>query len=164
MHDGEIRIFMTTGNIIRAVFGVVLPPAIMLAFTNLAGGYFDAVVTPTGGGTVDDWIQSFTSASMIACLIIAILALIWHLAALLTSGRNGDKRWLWTLLWLGCGIIPTVLFAVWLPAAERGRALAVLIGGFAGLLSFWLGTLWTAPATHKYAPVGRLWIRSAFNI
>lgn len=155
---------MTTGNLIRATFGVFLPPAIMLMFTNLAGGYLDAIVTPTGGGTVSDWIDSFTSATIIACVIVGALAAIWHATALFTSGRSGDKRWLWVLLWLGAGIIPTVLFAVWLPSAERGRALAVMIGGFVGFFSFWIGTLFTAPSTHRYAPAGRLWIRSAFNI
>jgi hypothetical protein len=155
---------MTTGNTIRAVFGIILPPAIMLACTNLAGAYFDAVVTPAGGVTVDDWIQSFTSASIIGACMVALLSLFWHMAAILTSGRKGDKRWFWALLCVASATLPTVLFAIWLPAAEHGRALAVLIGGLAGLLGFWMGTLWTAPSTHKYAPAGRLWIRSAFNI
>jgi hypothetical protein len=152
---------MTNGNIIRAVFGVVCPPAIMLIFTTIGGSYFDRFVNPAGGVTVDAWTQRFTDEGLIAASIIFLLSLTWHLVALLTSGRRGDKRWLWWLICIASAILPIIVLRIWLLPAD-GRALAVILGGLTGIFSFWFVTLWTSPSTHKYAPVGRLWIGNAF--
>jgi len=102
--------------------------------------------------SLQDWTRVFAGCQGWVILCSLLLALAWHVYALVNSGREGDDRVLWVILAVvGIAAAFFLAYQLLLPAS-KGRVLAIGLTLFNGALAYWLATAPFTPPTHKYDP------------
>jgi mannosyltransferase len=132
---------------------VARPYAFVMLFTCLA---FGALPRALDGGRRRTWVGYVGSMALLAyCEVLAApLLLPAHALIAWRSGREGFRRWLWSLTALLVCVTPLIVAAViargrrnalyWLPKPDRGlvsQALQEFTGGFSGVTAVRWATL-----------------------
>ncbi|HEY7617885.1 MAG TPA: hypothetical protein VH744_13850 [Terriglobales bacterium] len=112
------------------------------------------LVRPLGQTDVTVWSASFVEAQHLIIPVALVLAMAWHIYALLNSGREGDDRILWLVVG-ALGMLASLVIGFWeVDPAQSGRFWALILSVVNALGAFWLATFFFTPAPHKYDPWG----------
>lgn len=151
-------------NGMLALFGAAFSWAISLGIEVFEAMFLETAITPPPGETIENWIHEFKLSQDLVIAAAVLIALLWHTLALFDSGRGGDRRLWWAVLWCASIISAGAICYFLLPETQDGAALAFLFGFLNGAVPYWLGTAWCTPSTHKYAPTGSILSRSLLRL
>lgn len=112
------------------------------------------LVRPTQGIGLPQWLEEFQRFHGLLLPAVLLLALLWHLFALITSGRAGDDRLLWAIGAAIVGLLALAMAVFFMPPTEAGTFWCYFFAVANGVGAFWLATVLWTPAAHKYDPPG----------
>jgi len=112
------------------------------------------LVRPPQGRDIASWLAEFQRFHELLLPVPLLVAILWHLFALVNSGREGDDRLLWLIAAAVVGLAAVAMALTLLPPAEAGAFWGFLLSVANAVGAFWLATVLWTPAAHKYDPPG----------
>jgi hypothetical protein len=113
------------------------------------------------GSDFQDWLQAFFQAGTVSLAICAVLVVMWMMFSGIDSGTQHNWVVYWWLIWVLCAAVSGGVAYVLIPMPRAGFGWPWGFLLVNNLVFFWLATVATTPATHRYDPLGSLKIRRA---
>jgi hypothetical protein len=119
------------------------------------------LVDPGSDLKFEDWLQAFVQAGTLSLVICAAFVVVWVVFAGIDSGTQRNWVVYWWLIWVLCAAVSLAVTYLQIPMPRVGLGWSWGFPLLNNIVFFWLATVATTPATHRYDPLGSLKIRRA---
>lgn len=122
------------------------------------------LVRPPQGVNLSSWLDDFQRFHILLLSAPLFVAFLWHLFALINSGRESDDRLLWVIAVAVVGVAAVALTIFFMPRASAGTFWVYFFAVVNAIGAFWLATVLWTPAAHKYDPPGAYFFRRKLRL
>jgi len=148
-------------NLVIAAVGVAVASLVVWflieAESSILNNY--PLVVPGSGMSLNFWVDDFSTGAFYGLVISATLAALWASGTLMDAGMGGSWTAWYVILWIVCAVPAGLILRLVIPILLSGEIYPALFLVLNNIVLFWIATVVTTPATHRYDPPASIILR-----